>query len=144
MKNPPPPLTGFLLERTVKRMKKQAQRALKKAEAGVTVDQWVILQELAHEDGLSQYELGERTVKDAPTITGIIDRLCRKKLLERRSDPEDRRKFRIYLTKVGRRKYEEVYPCIQSFRESAFQGLSANDRKWLTDILHRINNNLKK
>ncbi len=143
MKNPPPPLTGFLLERTSKLMKKQAQRLLKQAAVGVTVDQWVILQELAHENGLSQYELAQRTVKDAPTVTRIIDLLCEKKLLERRPDVEDRRRFRIFLTRAGRKKYEQIYPLIRSFRENAFRGLSANERKVLTEFMHRIKENLK-
>ncbi len=143
MKNPTPPLTGFLLERTSKLMKRQAQRRLKEIGAGVTVDQWVLLQELAHEDGLSQYELAERTVKDAPTVTRIIDLLCEKKLLERRTDKQDRRRFKIFLTPAGRRKYEQVYPVIRSFRESAFEGLSANDKKQLTQLMNRIQENLK-
>ncbi|HHJ51406.1 MAG TPA: MarR family transcriptional regulator [Phaeodactylibacter sp.] len=143
MKNPPPPLTGFLLERTSKLMKKQAQRVLKQADAGVTVDQWVILQELAHENGLSQYALAERTMKDPPTVTRIIDLLCEKKLLERRADARDRRRFRIFLTRAGRRKYEQVYPLIRAFRESAFKGLSANERKTLTEFMQRIQENLK-
>ncbi len=143
MKNPRPPLTGFLLERTSKLMKKQAQRRLKEVGAGVTVDQWVLLQELAHQDGLSQFELGERTVKDAPTVTRIIDLLCEKKLLERRMDEQDRRRFKIFLTTAGRRKYEQVYPVIQSFRESAFKGLSTKEKKLLMQLMNRIQENLK-
>ena len=38
---------------------------------------------------------------DSATITGVIDRLERDGLIRRRSDPEDRRVHRIFLTKAG-------------------------------------------
>ena len=39
-----PTLPGFVLERTAKRMKQFFQQQLAAAEAGITIDQWVILQ----------------------------------------------------------------------------------------------------
>ncbi len=136
-------ISGFIIERTAKKMKQRFKRILKEQGAEVTVDQWIILQELEKADGLSQFEIAARTFKDAPTVTRIIDLLCKKKLTERLADPEDRRKFNICLTKKGRAKITEVLPMVQAFRTEAWDSLSVEDMNRLTDILNTIFNNLK-
>ena len=135
-------VSGFIIERTAKRMKQSFKKILNENSAGITVDQWVILQELEKENGLSQFEIAARTFKDAPTVTRIIDLLCDKKLLKRQSDPEDRRKFNIFLTDLGKSKILEVLPMVESFRADAWSGLSDQEINQLRDILNTIFKNL--
>lgn len=135
-------ISGFIIERTAKRMKQSFKSILKDKNAGITVDQWVILQELKKEDGLSQFEIAARTFKDAPTVTRIIDLLCKKQLLERLPDPKDRRKFNIFLTKAGKAKIVEVLPMVESFRAEAWNGLSDKEINQLKNILNTIFKNL--
>ena len=80
---------GFIIERTAKRMKQAFKRELNAASVGVTVDQWIILQFLNDRDGSSQFEIAKETYKDAPTVTRIIDLLCKKGLICRKADPTD-------------------------------------------------------
>ena len=134
--------SGFILERTAKRLKQHFQRALQTAEAGITIDQWVILQELDREDGLSQLELARAVFKDPPTVTRIIDLLCDKGLTRRVADPADRRRFRIQLTQGGRRKIREVLPIIQRARSQAWKGLSNGDIDQLMQTLNTVFDNL--
>jgi DNA-binding MarR family transcriptional regulator len=135
-------ISGFIIERTAKRMKQSFKRILKEQHAGITVDQWVILQELQKKDGLSQFEIATRTFKDAPTVTRIIDLLCKKDLLERLPDAEDRRKFNIFLTKNGKAKIVQVLPMVESFRARAWNGLSGNEINQLKSTLNTIFTNL--
>ncbi len=141
-KNRKTEISGFVIERTAKRMKQSFKKILKEQHAGITVDQWVILQELKKEDGLSQFEIAGRTFKDAPTVTRIIDLLCKKNLLERLPDAEDRRKFKIFLTKNGKAKIVQVLPMVESFRAGAWSRLSDNEINQLKNILNTIFNNL--
>ena len=136
-------ISGFIIERTAKKMKQRFKRILKEQGAGVTVDQWIILQELEKNDGLSQFEIAAQTFKDAPTVTRIIDLLCNKELTERVADPEDRRKFNIYLTLAGKLKINEILPMVQAFRSEAWNGLNGEEMNQLTGILNTIFNNLK-
>lgn len=136
-------ISGFIIERTAKRMKQSFKKTLKDNLADITVDQWVILQELEKEDGLSQFEIATRTFKDAPTVTRIIDILCDKKLLERLPDSGDRRKFNIFLTKAGKVKIQEVLPMAESFRETAWNGLSDQQINQLKGVLNTIFKNLE-
>lgn len=135
-------VSGFLLERTAKRMKQACQQQFKAAGIDLTVDQWVILQALQQQDGISQYEIAQKTFKDAPTVTRIIDLLCKKKLTSRENDPNDRRRFRICLTTTGRKRIQEVLPLIQEFRAQAYQNLKAEQLDQLTLLLNTIFDNL--
>jgi len=135
-------ISGFIIERTAKKMKQSFKRILKEQQAEITVDQWVILQELKKENGLSQFEIAARTFKDAPTVTRIIDLLCKKELLERLPDAEDRRKFNIFLTKAGEAKIVEVLPMVESFRTEAWNGLSDKEISQLKNTLNTIFQNL--
>src|SRR6476660_5178381 len=90
---------SFLLERTARRIKQYAQQRFNSECFDITVDQWLVLKNLRDSNDLNQSELAKLTGKDHPTLTRIIDLLCKKGLTERRMDITDRRSFIIHLTK---------------------------------------------
>lgn len=134
---------GFILERTAKRMKQACAQALREANVDMTVDQWVILQELDKEDRLNQIELAERSFKHAPTVTRIVDTLTEKGLLERQLDPEDRRRYSICLTNAGQLEIKRILPIIKDFRKRCWEGMSEEDLKKMMKLLNQIFDNLK-
>lgn len=136
-------LSGFVIERTAKRMKQACQQYLNQAGIDLTVDQWVILQELDQFDGQGQIELARKTFKDAPTVTRIIDLLCQKGLTQRIVAPDDRRKFHIFLTPQGKSTIVEVLPAVREFRIKAYENLNDAEMDLLNDIMDRIFENLQ-
>lgn len=132
---------GFQIERTAKKIRQYLQKKFNEANTGITVDQWVILDVLHENDGVSQFEIAEKTYKDAPTVTRIIDLLCQKKLTQRMVDGEDRRRFNIFLTESGKDKVNEVLPIVLEMREQGWKGLSYDDYITLMRILSGINGN---
>lgn len=136
-------ISGFILERTAKRMKRYAQQQLAAAGADITLDQWLILSELDRQDRQNQFQLAQATCKDAPTVTRIIDLLCKKGLTHRLTDPDDRRRFQVTLTPAGRRKIAEVLPIIRATRRRAWHGLSDAEMDQLVGMLNRIHGNLE-
>lgn len=134
--------SGFIVDRTAKRMKQFYQKMLKQHNLGITVDQWVVLQELDKEDELNQFELARRCYKDAPTLTRIIDLLGKKALLSRVVDPQDRRKFNICLSAAGRAKIKAVQPVLRQFRAQCWKGLREEELKQLTAIMNKIYHNI--
>lgn len=135
-------MPGFTLERTAKRMKQFFQQTLAGAGTEITIDQWVVLQTLNQQNGLSQLEIARATFKDPPTITRIIDLLCQKGLTERVTDPSDRRRFRIQLTDGGYQKIDEVLPIIHRARRKAWCNLENQQIDQLMDMLNTVFNNL--
>ena len=135
--------SAVILERTAKRMKRFFQERLIEAEAGITVDQWVVLHQLEKEEGQSQLEIAKAVFKDAPTVTRILDLLVEKKLVTRIPDQNDRRRFNIELTKQGKEKIEEVWPCMKAGREKAWSGLDDEAITQLIESLNRVFDNIK-
>jgi DNA-binding MarR family transcriptional regulator len=135
-------ISGFILERSAKRMKQYFQACLSTAETGITIDQWVVLQVLDKQDGLSQLEIAKATFKDPPTITRIIDLLCEKGLTIRAKNSKDRRRFDILLTQEGRDLIAQVLPIIRDARAKAWQGLRDEEMDQLVSTLDTVFENL--
>ena len=132
---------GSLIELTAKIMKQRLQRKFNSLDLGITVDQWLILDVLLHADGVSQFTIAQKTYKDAPTVTRIIDLLEKKALIERRTHADDRRKYNIYLSEKGREKAERVFPLVQTYRKQGWEGLQKEDYEKLKHILTTIQKN---
>ncbi len=90
----------YLAGKAAQQVTRRAREKL--APFGVSALQYAILKVLWDEDGQSGSALGERLVLDSASITGVLDRLESAELVERRSDPRDRRVHRIFLTEKGR------------------------------------------
>ena len=133
---------GDLLDRTARKVKQYAQRRFNAENYDITVDQWLILRNLNQHNDLNQSQLAEITEKDHPTLTRIIDLLCKKGLTERRIHPADRRSFIIHLTELGRHHVADWNPKMTEIRMKAWENLTEKDYKDLKRILETIYNNL--
>ena len=78
------------------------------AELGLTMTQVRVLYTLQEEDGLAAGELAERLNVRPSTVTRIVDRLVRNKLVARDVDESDRRLVRHGLTKKGGDVFREL------------------------------------
>jgi DNA-binding MarR family transcriptional regulator len=134
---------GFLLASAMTRMRIVVLKKIKEYGYDVTPEQGMVLNAVEDSEGISQSEIAERTMKDKPTITRILDILEKKKLITRHSDAADRRIFKIYLTDTGREKIAVFRKIIAEVDKRAFMGLSANDMKILKRFLSSIRSNLE-
>lgn len=80
--------------------------------------------------------LAERLYCDASNVTGMVDRLEARGLLERGDDPRDRRVKRIALTDEGASVRERVLERLYEPPE-AIARLSRADQRALRDVLRR-------
>jgi DNA-binding MarR family transcriptional regulator len=131
---------GFVVNRAAQQLANALAQGL--APHDVTPQQWAVLNRLWEEDGLSQQELAERTFKDPPNTTRILDKLQRKGLIVRRPDASDRRVQLIYLTDQGRRLRDVLVPLAQQVLARACAGISEDERATVLRVLKRIDVNL--
>ncbi|RKD18635.1 MarR family transcriptional regulator [Pelobium manganitolerans] len=129
---------SFLLDRTNKRVKQYAQQRFKAEDFDITVDQWLVLKSLNEHNDQNQSQLAELTGKDHPTLTRILDLMCKKDLVERKPSPDDRRSFIIHLTDLGKQKQREWAPKVDAIRKKAWEKLSEKDYEDLKRILNTI------
>src|SRR3954454_10073411 len=75
---------------------------------GTTRAQWIVLFRLREQEGLSQVDLADVLELQPISLVRLLDRLVEHGLLERRSDPKDRRAHRLFLTASGRQLVDEL------------------------------------
>jgi len=80
--------------------------------------------------------LAEQIYCDASNVTGIVDRLEARDLIERRDKPGDRRVKLIGLTAEGERWREQILERLYEPPEP-IAGLSVSDQRALRDVLRR-------
>jgi DNA-binding MarR family transcriptional regulator len=77
-------------------------------------------------------------------MTGIIDRLERDELVQRKKDKEDGRKTCIWLTRKAKRLYERIMPLVQA--EYSEMQDEFSDKRWddlYDSLFHLIKLNSK-
>lgn len=81
-------------------------------------------------------ELAQRLCCDASNVTGIVDRLEARGLVERRMAPDDRRVKRLVLTEAGHTLREEHWDGL-TVGLPLLDELSSAERRTLADLLRR-------
>ena len=129
---------GAIIDRTLKVIKQNYLKAFKEAGVDITTEQWVLMDSLYRENGVSQNDLANGSFKNAPTVSRIIDLLVKKEFVERKRFENDRRRYRIFLTEKGKEAYEMVKPKVLELRKQGWDGLTDKDYAHLTRILDRV------
>ena len=111
---------------------------LRKSGSGLTPSQARVLFTLGGTEGRTCKDIGDVTLITKGTLTGVIDRLEEKGLVERWSVEGDGRKTIVALTRRGERIYDREFPRHVEFLKEKFGKLGAGDRKKATDLLHKI------
>jgi DNA-binding MarR family transcriptional regulator len=93
-------------------------------------------------DGLSQVEISRQLIMHRSNATGLIDRLERRGLLQRRPTPGDRRAHRVVLTPAARQLLGRILPDYYRLAEEVWGRLPAARVKQLLDDLSRLDANL--
>jgi DNA-binding MarR family transcriptional regulator len=101
-----------------------------------TLPRFDLLAQLDHApDGLTMGELSRRLMVTNGNVTGLVARLIREGLVERRVDTEDRRSARVRLTPAGRRAFSTMAPAHAGWIDQLFDGLDAGQRAQLAQLL---------
>ena len=100
-----------------------------------------------HYSVLALLDEGERatqaTIADAlgvnpSLLVGFLDNLEAEGLIERRRDPDDRRRQMVKATAKGRRRLAEFRALAQRLEDEALEPLDARERATLRDLLQRL------
>lgn len=127
---------GYALAKSQRRFYHHLRREL--VEYNLTPPQFGVLVLLWGQDDLSQAEIGNILEVDRTTLTGIINRLEKNGLVERKADPDDRRSKLVYLTQGGREYEDLLMPVIEKINHSFSEKFSAQELEQLLGYLRRI------
>lgn len=97
---------------------------------------------ISRDPGLSQAELAERLDIRTPSVNRTLDQLEEAGLIERRSDPLDKRVRRLFLTDRAHEQAEKVVGFTEELRREAYQGIPPEELAQALATLRRIQQNL--
>ena len=115
----------------------------KAGQFGITRAQWVVLSRLDRFEGLKQSELAEMLDLQPITVTRLLDRLSDNGLIERRSDPNDRRAKRLFLTAAARPLLERLGDLGEEMMGTALAGVERGTVERMVGELAIVKENLR-
>lgn len=90
------------------------------------------------EDGLKTVDLAHRAGLETSSMTGLLDRMERDRLLRRDPDPNDRRAHQIHLTEEGRAIRASVTKVVENVLAMVFQDISDDQLASTKEVLRRV------
>jgi len=137
-----PDSMGFLVTDVARLIRAEMDRRIAEAGLGLTPGEGRTLVHIARAGAVRQTDLAERMGVEAMTVTGFLDRLEAKGLVERQPDPNDRRAKRAHLTQAADKLLEKIVPLSAGLRTDASAGMSAEDWSHFLETLKTVRANL--
>lgn len=137
MSTPPDRRLVFLLNVAQRRVTRHVEAKMA-AKGGLTAAQSGALFVLGRKDGTLIGEAAEALDLAPSAMTGLIDRMVRADLVERRADPRDGRAFRLYLTPRGHQARQEAKSGVEGLNAHLTEGFTDDEiavvSRWLTSL----------
>ena len=121
---------------------RRLQKNFRNAGLEITIEQWSVLYHLWKEDGLSQQELCNRTFRDKPSITRLIDNLEKQHLVQRVASPTDRRINLVQLTDTAKDLQQITIDLANQTMAEALVGVDKKDIETLKSVFQKVYDNL--
>ena len=140
-KNPKEATIGYLVHEVARLFRRRFETFA--SEHGVTLTQWRALAQIHRQPSISQVALAGAIDSDPMTMSGVLERLERRGLVERYPDPDDSRAKLARLTAEGEDLVRAASDVGQELHALAITGLSEDERSCLTRGLTHIRDNLQ-
>lgn len=111
---------------------------------GLTAPQFDIVATLGNTPGMTFKELGKKSLITKGTLTGVIDRLEARGIVQRIESTTDKRSTIVALTVIGQAQFETYFPKHITFLKQPFAGLSEESSAKLESVLAQIQQGFQK
>lgn len=118
-----------------------AQKNVRKAGYDITIDQWLILKNVAENPDITQNDISKIVFKDNASITRIIQILVNAGYLTRENHPDDRRRVVLTLTKSGEKITSDVEKIAYKNRAAALENVDQKLMVEMKEVLQKIISN---
>ena len=103
-----------------------------------TPRQSAVLLTVAQQPGVSQANLSDQLGLDANTLSSIVSRMLRKRLIRRERSATDKRRYGLQVAEAGYRQLVQFLPCVGKYQQRVARRLSADEREQLIVLLQRL------
>lgn len=137
-----PDTLGFLVTDIARLFRAEIDRRVAQAGLGLTAGEGRALSQAARAGCVRQNVLAERMGVEAMTLSTYVDKLEDRGLIERRTDPSDRRAKLLQLTPAADETLAAIAPIGAAIRAQASQGIAPQDWERLHEMLKLVRDNL--
>ncbi len=102
-----------------------------------------ILKYLSLNDGCKQTEIAKREHVSAATVTVMLQTMEKNGLVERKSDENDLRIMRVYITDKGREIQKKCDEAIENMEKEIYEGFSREELEAFKKLLTKKRDRLK-
>lgn len=146
MKSPidPKECPYYLISRAMLVMTADFKKAFDAAGVGYVRPAYLsVLWCLWKQDRVITVELGRCAGLEPSTMTGLLDRMERDGLVQRKPAPDDRRAMMIHLTDMGRKIRSTVVKMVDENLSLMFMGVAEKDILTMSDVLRVVLSNAR-
>lgn len=136
-------LYSFITGKASIAISRRLQKKFNAAGLNLTIEQWSVLYQLWKQDGSSQQELCNRTFRDKPSITRLVDNLEKRQLVKRVASDSDRRINLVYLTRQGLKMEERSMELAEETLNEALTGIPPEQINLCKEILQQVYDNIR-
>jgi DNA-binding MarR family transcriptional regulator len=107
-------------------------------EIGVRPGRFATLTLIGRNPGISQTALSRANSRDKSTLTPLLADLVRRGLIRRTRTRNDRRTYRLTLTKAGEALLQQLTACARAHEQRLDQAIGASERARFLRILRKV------
>lgn len=107
---------------------------------GITPGQYGVLNCLWTYGPCTPKEIARELRLENSTVSGVLDRMQKRGVIDREMDPNDRRSVRVVLTEEGLAMKDDVLRVIEELNNDALGSFSQQERDTLISCLRKIGN----
>lgn len=105
---------------------------------GLNTTEFAVLELLYHKGDQPLQQIGEKVLLASGTITYVVDKLEKKKLLQRKPCTKDRRITYASITSEGKDLLDEIFPKHKEAIDKIFSGLNEEEKRSMIDHLKKL------
>ncbi|MFL2781836.1 MAG: MarR family winged helix-turn-helix transcriptional regulator [Rhodospirillales bacterium] len=132
---------GLLIRDTMMHLQVLVRAKIK--DDDLSTAQYFLLRILWETEGLSQRELSDRVCTTEPTTQSAILRMEKQGLVKRSRNEEDKRAYRVYLTKKGRNLRQKLVPSMNEINKIINKDIKGPDRRLFMQLIRKMRQNLR-
>lgn len=125
-----------VLTRTLNSIKKRVEEDIKCL--GLNPTEFAVLELIYSKGEQPIQKIGEKVLIASSSITYVVDKLEKKKFLQRKPSPKDRRIIYAVLTEDGKKFMDEVFPKHKLAIQQIVAGLDADEKEMMIEQLKKL------